>query len=193
MHGVERLRRNTGFSGRVGDALHELMLRPPNVCCAVRELRDAACCWKCGLTWSNSGALVATTLMASGMLRDKRRIAFSCFPNKACAHQVQLPKVFPSWAKPRPIPLFLLSALLSCCGFTVKTVPVSPAKSSHDRDSHLLPPPGRTPKDRAFSGTGPAVSSRKSAISPTKSSSLFHLWQNPLNPAPILYSLLHCL
>lgn len=40
--------------------------------------------------------------------------------------------------------LFLLIALLSCCGFTVKTVPVSPAKSSHDRDNPLFAPLGRT-------------------------------------------------
>lgn len=58
-------------------------------------------------------------------------------------------------------PPLLLIALLSCCGFTVKTVPVSPAKSSHDRQNPVLPPPGRTPKDRALSGTGPAVSPRK--------------------------------
>lgn len=99
---------------------------------AMRVLRDAACCWKCGSTWSNIGALAAAFLMAPGKSRDKRRIAFSCFPNKACAHLVQFPKVLPSWAKPRPIP-FLLIALLSCCGFTAKTVPVSPAKSSHGR------------------------------------------------------------
>lgn len=42
------------------------------------------------------------------------------------------------------LPLFLLIALLSCCGFTVKTVPVSPAKSSHDRDNPLFAPLGRT-------------------------------------------------
>ena len=47
-------------------------------------------------------------------------------------------------------PLFLLIALRSCCGFTVKTVPVSTAKSSHARQQ-----PGATASRQCTSNAMP--------------------------------------
>ena len=47
-------------------------------------------------------------------------------------------------------PPLLLIALLSCCGFTVKTVPVSTAKSSHDRQQ-----PGATASRQCPSRAAP--------------------------------------
>lgn len=57
------------------------------------------------------------------------------FPKQGMRAYAPAPQSLSELGDAQTLPLFLLIALLSCCGFTVKTVPVSTAKSSHDRDN----------------------------------------------------------